>query len=72
MCIHITDSSKEYNVCSLGLYGGRPSHGTCKICIENKQNNEAYAKELFEKKEKTHPSSVKRISGCCDSALNYR
>jgi hypothetical protein len=71
-CLHITTSAKEYNTCGLGMYGGKPSHGTCKVCIEKGQNNEAYAKELFAKAERTHPSSAPRVSGCCDSALNYR
>ena len=69
-CPHITTTTKEYNVCALKLYGGKPSHGTCKVCIARGQNNEAYAKELFEKAERTHPSSRPRVSGCCDSALN--
>jgi hypothetical protein len=70
-CQHITSTTKEYNVCALGLYGGKPSHGTCKLCIERGQNNEEYAKELFAKAERTHPSNRARISGCCDSARNY-
>ena len=69
-CPHITTTTKEYNACALGLYGGKPSHGTCKVCIAKGQNNAEYAKELFEKAERTHPSNRPRISGCCDSALN--
>jgi hypothetical protein len=57
--------------CSLGLYGGHPWLGNCKLCIERGQNNEEYAKELFSKAERSHPSGVARISGCCDSARNY-
>jgi hypothetical protein len=71
ICKHITLSTKEYNVCGLNLYGGKPSHGTCKVCIERGHNNEEYAKELFAKAERTHPSSAPRVSGCCDSARNY-
>jgi hypothetical protein len=70
-CPHITASTKEYNTCNLGMYGGKSSHGTCKVCIEKGQNNEAYAKELFAKAERSHPSSAPRVSGCCDSARNY-
>jgi hypothetical protein len=70
-CQHITTTTKEYNTCALGLYGGKPSHGTCKVCIAKGQNNPEYAKELFEKAERTHPSNRARISGCCDSARNY-
>jgi hypothetical protein len=70
-CPHITTSTKEYNACALGMYGGKPSHGICKVCIEKGQNNEEYAKELFAKAERSHPSSAPRVSGCCDSARNY-
>jgi hypothetical protein len=70
-CQHITTSTKEYNVCGLNLYGGKPSHGTCKQCIAKGQNNEEYVKELFAKAERSHPSGVARISGCCDSSRNY-
>ena len=70
-CQHISSTTREYNACALGLYGGKPSHGTCKVCIERGQNNEEYAKELFAKAERTHPSNRARISGCCDSARNY-
>lgn len=62
----------SHPVCKLGLYGGMPSVKICEQCIERGQNNESYAKELFAKVEHTHPSTTKRISGCCDNALNYR
>ena len=71
ICQHIISRTKEYNTCNLGMYGGKPSHGTCKVCIERGQNNESYAKELFAKAERSHPSSAPRVSGCCDSARNY-
>jgi hypothetical protein len=64
-------SKKEHPVCKLGMYGGMPSFRICELCIERGQNNEAYAKELFAKAERSHPSSAPRISGCCDSARNY-
>ena len=70
-CPHITATTKEYNTCVLGLYGGKPSHGTCKVCVERGQNNESYARELFARAERTHPSNRPRVSGCCDSARNY-
>ncbi len=57
--------------CGLGLYGGKPWAGNCINCIEKGQNNETYAKELFAKAERSHPSSAPRVSGCCDSARNY-
>jgi hypothetical protein len=69
-CPHATPH-REYNACALGLYGGKPSRGTCQSCIAKGQNNEAHAKELFAKAERTHPANRPRISGCCDSARNY-
>ena len=71
-CPHITTSTKEYNACGLGLYGGKPSHGTCNRCIERGENNEAFAADLAARAAKAHPKGAKRVSGCCDSALNYR
>jgi hypothetical protein len=70
-CPHITTSAKEYNACALGMYGGRPSHGTCNRCIERNQNNPQHAAELAARAERSHPSTAKRVSGCCDSAKNY-
>jgi hypothetical protein len=57
--------------CALGLYGGRPYLGNCNTCIQSGQNTEDYAKTLFDKAERSHPSSKAKISGCCDSAKNY-
>lgn len=68
-CPHATPS-REYNSCGLGLYGGRPSHGTCKLCMKNGENNPEFAAALMARVEKSHPPSKKKISGCCDSALN--
>jgi hypothetical protein len=70
-CPHITTSAKEYNACGLGMYGGRPSHGTCALCVERGQNNPQHAAELAARAERSHPSTAKRVSGCCDSARNY-
>jgi hypothetical protein len=70
-CPHITTSTKEYNACGLGLYGGKPSHGTCQQCIAKNQNNPQHAAELAARAERSHPSTAKRVSGCCDSARNY-
>jgi hypothetical protein len=71
MCKHQSrQGTTGYFNCSIGLYGGKPYFGNCKTCIESGQNNEAYAKELFAKAERSHPSSARRVSGCCDSALN--
>jgi hypothetical protein len=64
-------NEKTQPVCGLRMYGGMPSYKMCERCISNNQNNEHYAKELFLRHEKSHPTSAKRISGCCDSAKNY-
>jgi hypothetical protein len=63
--------SKNQFTCSIGLYGGVPYIGNCLNCVDKKQNNESYAKELFVNVGRTHPSNRTRISGCCDSARNY-
>jgi hypothetical protein len=70
-CEHITTSTKEYNACNLGMYGGKPSHGTCNLCIERGQNNPQHAAELAARAERSHPPSARKVSGCCDSARNY-
>ncbi len=58
-------------MCGLGYYGGFPDVDTCVKCIKNKWNTKERAEELFELEKKTHPQTVDRISGCCDSARNY-
>jgi hypothetical protein len=59
------------NVCALGMYGGRVEDGGCRACIAKGQNNPEYKKELAARAERSHPSTAKRVSGCCDSAKNY-
>lgn len=56
--------------CSLGYYGGKPYPHNCKVCQREKRDNPESAAELFASREQTHPPTVRRISGCCDSALN--
>jgi hypothetical protein len=63
--------SKNHPVCELGLYGGMPSTRICNLCIERNQNNPQHAAELAARAERSHPSTAKRVSGCCDSARNY-
>lgn len=45
-CKHIIASASEYNKCGLGLYGGRPSHGTCRRCMERGENTADHAAKL--------------------------
>jgi hypothetical protein len=71
ICPHITSTTREYNACGLGLYGGRPSHGTCSRCMEQGENTPEFAQALIARSEKSHPLSQRKISGCCDSAKNY-
>ncbi len=52
--------------CVLGYYGGEPQAVHCKICIRQNLNTSAARDELFASREKTHPSTIPRISGCCD------
>lgn len=59
---------RDHGRCSLGLYGGRPSRGTCERCISRGENNEEFARNLFERQKTSHPQNTPRISGCCDRA----
>jgi len=63
--------SQTHPVCLLGIYGGMPSHGTCKLCMERGQNNPEHAAELAARAERSHPPTARKVSGCCDSAKNY-
>lgn len=56
--------------CTLGLYGGTPQAIACLLCISNLENNQEFANRLFESRERSHPPGARRVSGCCDSALN--
>jgi hypothetical protein len=55
-------------LCAIGLYGGKPFLGNCKLCIDNNRNNAEYATELIERVQRSHPSNKQKISGCCDRA----
>jgi hypothetical protein len=70
-CPYTTSKTREYNTCGLGLYGGKPSHGTCERCISLGENKPEFAKELQERAKVSHPTTAKKVSGCCDSAKNY-
>lgn len=56
--------------CELMLYGGKPHAGNCIACKSQGNNNPKFARDLFASREKTHPPTVRRVSGCCDSAEN--
>jgi hypothetical protein len=71
-CEHqIETKTKNLFVCKIGLYGGHPYIGNCMQCMNAKQNNEDYAKELNERRFSSHPVGRAKVSGCCDSAINY-
>jgi hypothetical protein len=71
-CDHqINTDSKNLFVCKIGMYGGHPYIGNCISCIKENQNNDEYAKKIIETLARSHPSSVNKVSGCCDSAKNY-
>lgn len=57
--------------CLIGWYGGNPTEKNCKHCIASERNNEDAKKTSDAILEKSHPSTAKAISGCCDSAKNY-
>jgi hypothetical protein len=68
ICQYATKIDKNINHCSLGLYGGKPSNGTCQNCIKRGENNESFARDLFAAANRSHPAKIQRISGCCDRA----
>jgi hypothetical protein len=37
-CPHATAITAQVNACGLGLYGGRPSAGVCKLCVSRGEN----------------------------------
>jgi predicted Zn-ribbon and HTH transcriptional regulator len=45
-CQYAISISDHVNTCSLKLYGGRPSKGTCAICIERGENNLEFASKI--------------------------
>ena len=68
VCKYRTARSGLSSICELGLYGGKVTDGTCRRCISKENNTPEYAAELFARSERSHPSGVKRLSGCCDRA----
>ena len=72
-CEHqVKTDTKNLFPCKIGMYGGHPYIGNCIACIRDNQNNPEYANELARMSRKSHPESAGKVSGCCDSALNYR
>jgi hypothetical protein len=59
---------KEHGKCKLGLYGGRPSRGTCAQCIAKGENTREFAQALLDRARLAHPAGIPHISGCCDRA----
>ena len=56
--------------CAIGLYGGSPYTINCFACVSQGNNSAEFAEALFASRENTHPPDVRKVSGCCDSALN--
>jgi hypothetical protein len=67
----VKTKTKNLFVCKIKLYGGHPYIGNCIECVSRNQNNPQHAAELAARAERSHPSTAKRVSGCCDSARNY-
>jgi len=68
ICEHRTPTAKV--ICSLNLYGGRPSAKTCEKCIASGENNKRYAKELFARAERIGlGDQLERIAGPIAKAL---
>jgi hypothetical protein len=67
-CPHAKPLSHDINLCALGLYGGKPSTGTCLKCMDAGENTAEFADALFDRGRQAHPSNRARLSGCCDRA----
>ena len=39
ICQYATQVSELVNVCGIGKYGGRPSKGVCRLCMERGENS---------------------------------
>lgn len=66
-CQHWTPF-KNHGKCGLNMYGGRPSIGTCELCVARGENNQAFANALLERYKTSHPAGAPKIKGCCDRA----
>lgn len=61
----------EAGRCKLGYHGGKPLPGNCMACVNAGENTIEFSRYMDEIREKSHPSSAPRVSGCCDDARNY-
>lgn len=66
MTCEFLTKEKNFNICGLEMYGGRPSMGICLLCMERGENTREFAQNLFEREKKAHPEGVPKVSGCCD------
>jgi hypothetical protein len=69
-CQYQSPRDKLGFTCSINRYGGRPHAIACQQCIANGENTEEFSRKLAAILERSHPSTARRVSGCCDSALN--
>jgi hypothetical protein len=65
-CSHTTSTTREYNACGLGLYGGRPSQGTCTRCIERGENTPEFAARV-----KVNPPIPQQAANLGKSLVNW-
>jgi len=70
-CKYFHKTKSGISTCLLGWFGGRPEKTDCEVCISKKQNNREARLAADARAERSHPSTAKRVSGCCDSAKNY-
>lgn len=63
-CQYIITPTKEYNTCALGLYGGKPSHGTCAHCVSLGENTPEFAGQV-----KATPPSLPQQAASLGKAL---
>ena len=68
-CKHILIHTKYYNVCELGLYGGRPSHGVCRHCISTGANKNSNPSGLGDMVHKIAQPIARTIDGALGTDL---
>jgi hypothetical protein len=54
--------------CALGWYGGKPWLGNCNQCMAAGRNTLEAKAAADSRADRAHPSSLARLSGCCDRA----
>jgi hypothetical protein len=63
-CSHATPISAHANSCGIGMHGGRPSKGTCALCIDRGENTPEHAARI-----KANPPSLPQQAASLGKSL---